>query len=77
MASATHTTRRRRQRRPATPADARSGGASALSGRDGKLGHGYAVETSATIPYLSLSSLKLGMRVPVKDLGAAIAYNFV
>ena len=25
----------------------------------------------------SLASLKLGTRVPVKDLGAAIAYNFV
>jgi MinD-like ATPase involved in chromosome partitioning or flagellar assembly len=49
----------------------------------------HAVETSATIPYddrlrvmldtgtYSLSSLKLGTRVPVKDLGAAIAYNFV
>lgn len=49
----------------------------------------HAVETSATIPYddrlrvmldtgtYSLSSLKLGTRVPVKQLGAAIAYNFV
>ncbi len=49
----------------------------------------HAVETSATIPYddrlrvmldtgtYSLSSLKLGTRVPVKGLGAAIAYNFV
>ncbi|MBV9414014.1 MAG: MinD/ParA family protein [Solirubrobacterales bacterium] len=49
----------------------------------------HAVETSATIPYddrlramldtgtYSLSSLKLSTRVPVKELGAAIAYNFV
>ena len=49
----------------------------------------HAVETSATIPYddrlrmmldtgtYSLSSLRLGTRVPVKELGAAIAYNFV
>jgi MinD-like ATPase involved in chromosome partitioning or flagellar assembly len=49
----------------------------------------HAVETSATIPYdeqlrvmldtgtYSLSALKLGMRVPVKELGAAIAYRFV
>lgn len=49
----------------------------------------HAVETSAIIPYderlrvmvdtgtYSLSALKLGTRVPVKELGAAIAYNFV
>ena len=49
----------------------------------------HAVETSATIPYddrlrvmldtgtYSLASLRLGTRVPVKELGAAIAYNFV
>ncbi len=49
----------------------------------------HAVETSATIPYddrlrvmldtgtYSLPSLKPGTRVPVKDLGAAIAHNFV
>jgi MinD-like ATPase involved in chromosome partitioning or flagellar assembly len=48
----------------------------------------HAVDTSATIPYderlrvmldtgtYSLSSLKLGTRVPVKELGAAIAYNW-
>jgi MinD-like ATPase involved in chromosome partitioning or flagellar assembly len=49
----------------------------------------HAVETSATIPYddrlrvmldtgtYSLNALKLGTRVPVKELGASIAYNFV
>jgi MinD-like ATPase involved in chromosome partitioning or flagellar assembly len=49
----------------------------------------HAVETSATIPYderlrmmldtgtYGLSALKLGTRVPVKELGAGIAYNFV
>ncbi len=49
----------------------------------------HAVETSATIPYddrlrvmldtgtYSLSSLKLATRVPVKELGSAIAYQFV
>jgi MinD-like ATPase involved in chromosome partitioning or flagellar assembly len=49
----------------------------------------HAVETSATVPYddrlrvmldtgtYSLSALKLSTRVPVKELGAAIAYNFV
>jgi len=49
----------------------------------------HAVETSATIPYdnglramldtgtYSLSALKLATRVPVKELGAGIAYNFV
>lgn len=49
----------------------------------------HAVETSATIPYddrlrvmldtgtYSLSALKLGTRVPVKELGAAIACNWV
>jgi MinD-like ATPase involved in chromosome partitioning or flagellar assembly len=49
----------------------------------------HAVETSATIPYddrlrvmldtgtYSLSDLKLSTRVPVKELGAAIAFNFV
>jgi len=48
----------------------------------------HSVETSATIPYddrlrmmldtgtYSLSSLKLGTRVPVKELGAAIAYKW-
>jgi len=49
----------------------------------------HAVDTSATIPYderlrvmldtgtYALSALKLGTRVPVKELGAAIAYQFV
>jgi MinD-like ATPase involved in chromosome partitioning or flagellar assembly len=49
----------------------------------------HAVETSATIPYddrlrvmldtgtYSLRDLKLSTRVPVKELGAAIAFNFV
>ncbi|MBV8946522.1 MAG: MinD/ParA family protein [Solirubrobacterales bacterium] len=49
----------------------------------------HAVETSATIPYddrlrvmldtgtYALSALKLRTRVPVKELGATIAYNFV
>ena len=49
----------------------------------------HAVETSATVPYderlllmvdtgtYSLSALRLGTRVPVKELGAMIAYNFV
>jgi MinD-like ATPase involved in chromosome partitioning or flagellar assembly len=49
----------------------------------------HAVETSATIPYddrlrlmldtgtYSLSDLKLSTRVPVKELGGAIAFNFV
>ena len=49
----------------------------------------HMVETSATIPYddrlrvmldtgtYSLSDLKLSTRVPVKELGAAIAFNFV
>jgi hypothetical protein len=49
----------------------------------------HAVETSATIPYddrlrvmldtgtYSLSALRLGTRVPVKELGAAIAYKRV
>ncbi len=49
----------------------------------------HAVETSATIPYderlrvmldtgtYSLNDLKLSTRVPVKELGAAIAFNFV
>jgi MinD-like ATPase involved in chromosome partitioning or flagellar assembly len=49
----------------------------------------HAVETSATIPYddrlrvmldtgtYSLTDLKLSTRVPVKELGAAIAFNFV
>jgi MinD-like ATPase involved in chromosome partitioning or flagellar assembly len=49
----------------------------------------HAVETSATVPYderlrmmldtgtYTLSALKLGTRVPVKELGAAIAYQFV
>jgi MinD-like ATPase involved in chromosome partitioning or flagellar assembly len=49
----------------------------------------HAVETSATIPYddrlrvmldtgtYSLSDLKLSTRVPVKELGAAIAFNFI
>ncbi len=49
----------------------------------------HAVETSATIPYddrlrvmldtgtYSLSALRLGTRVPVKELGAAIAYKWV
>jgi MinD-like ATPase involved in chromosome partitioning or flagellar assembly len=49
----------------------------------------HSVETSATIPYddrlrtmldtgtYSLSSLRLGTRVPVKELGAAIASHFV
>jgi MinD-like ATPase involved in chromosome partitioning or flagellar assembly len=49
----------------------------------------HAVETSATIPYddrlrvmldtgtYALPELKLSTRVPVKELGAAIAYNFV
>jgi MinD-like ATPase involved in chromosome partitioning or flagellar assembly len=49
----------------------------------------HAVDTSATIPYderlrvmldtgtYALSALKLGTRVPVKELGAAIAYQLV
>ena len=49
----------------------------------------HAVETSATIPYddrlrvmldtgtYALRELKLATRVPVKELGAAIAFKFV